>query len=91
MAVVALALTGCATDAGNRSGYDEETTVSDITGEWQLTKGSDADGTWTVNGGATYYYLGSDSLRNFNTAPANDVRDAGNSEWVFSGGLSVAF
>ena len=48
-------------------------------------------GTWAANGGATYYYLGSDSLRSFNTAPANDIRDGGNSEWVFSGGLSVAF
>ena len=48
-------------------------------------------GTWTATGGATYYYLGSDSLRDFNTAPANDVRDSKNSEWVFQGGLSVAF
>jgi hypothetical protein len=48
-------------------------------------------GAWTVNSGATYYYLGSQSLRDFNTAPANDVRDAKNSEWVFSGGLAVSF
>jgi len=48
-------------------------------------------GAWTVNGAATYYYLGSDSLRTFNTQPANDVRDAKNSEWVFSGGLAVSF
>jgi hypothetical protein len=48
-------------------------------------------GTWTVQGSATYYYLGSGALRNFNTEPANDVRDGKNSEWVFSGGLSVAF
>ncbi len=48
-------------------------------------------GSWALNGAATYYYLGSNSLRPFNTQPVNDVRDAGNSEWVFSGGLSVAF
>ena len=48
-------------------------------------------GAWTVNGGATYYYLGSNSLRDFNTQPANDVRDSKNSEWVFSGGLAVSF
>jgi len=48
-------------------------------------------GAWTVNAGATYYYLGSQSLRDFNTAPANDVRDSKNSEWVFSGGMAVAF
>lgn len=48
-------------------------------------------GAWTVNGGATYYYLGSNSLRSFNAEPANDVRDSKNSEWVFSGGLAVSF
>ena len=48
--VAALALAGCATDAGNRSGYGEETDVGGIIGEWQLTKGSDADGRWSVNG-----------------------------------------
>lgn len=48
-------------------------------------------GKWNVRAGATYYYLGSNSLRDFNTQPANDVRDSKNSEWVFSGGLVVAF
>lgn len=53
-------------------------------------------GNWTVNGAATYYYLGSDSLRSFNNPTTdrnvqNDVRDSKNSEWVFSGGLAVSF
>jgi len=77
MAVVALALTGCATDAGDRSGYDEETTVSDITGEWQLTKGSDADGTWTVNGTPVTLVISDDAVSG--QAPCN----------VFGGDLTV--
>ena len=48
--VAAVTLAGCATDAGNRSGYGEDSAVSDITGEWQLSKGSDADGAMVVNG-----------------------------------------
>jgi len=44
-------------------------------------------GTWTVNGGTTYYYLG-EGVDTFNV-PA--VRDADEHEWVFSGGLTVAF
>jgi hypothetical protein len=48
-------------------------------------------GKWNIHGGVTYYYLGSDSLRNFNTEPANDIRSGKNSEWVFSGGMAVAF
>lgn len=44
-------------------------------------------GTWTVNGGTTYYYLG-DGVDGFNV-PA--VRDFDEHEWVFSGGLTVAF
>lgn len=48
-------------------------------------------GTWTVNAGATYYYLG-DGTSDFNTAPRGGaVRDADEHEWVFSGGLTVAF
>lgn len=46
-------------------------------------------GTWTASAGATYYHLSSDSgLKTFNV---NNVRDEGHTEWVFSGGLSVAF
>jgi heat shock protein HslJ len=76
-AVVALALAGCATDAGNRSGYDEETTVSDITGEWQLTKGSDADGAWNVNGTPVTLVLADGAVSG--QAPCN----------VFGGDLTV--
>lgn len=48
-------------------------------------------GTWTVNAGATYYYLG-DGTSDFNTAPRGGlVRDADEHEWVFSGGLTIAF
>jgi len=49
-ATAALLLAGCASASGNRSGYGEETPVSEITGEWQLTKGSDAEGAMVVNG-----------------------------------------
>lgn len=48
--IAASTLAGCATDAGNRSGYGEDSAVNDITGEWQLTKGSDADGAMVMNG-----------------------------------------
>jgi hypothetical protein len=47
-------------------------------------------GTWTVSAGYAYYNLGS-GLDDFNTQPANDVRDHKSSEHVFSGGLMVAF
>ncbi len=44
-------------------------------------------GSWTVSGGATYYYLGS-ALDTFN---APGVRAADESEVIFNGGLMVAF
>ena len=48
-------------------------------------------GTWTVSGSATYYYLG-DGTSDFNTAPRGGaVRDYSENEWVFGGGLTVAF
>jgi len=48
-------------------------------------------GTWTVNASATYYYLG-DGTADFNTAPRGGaVRDFDHNEWVFGGGLTVAF
>ncbi|WP_411700551.1 META domain-containing protein [Conyzicola sp.] len=50
VALAALAVTGCASDSGNRGNYGEEDPMSGITGEWQLTKGSDAEGAMIVNG-----------------------------------------
>ena len=48
-------------------------------------------GTWTVNASATYYYLG-DGTKDFNTAPRGGaVRDADEHEFVFGGGLTIAF
>jgi hypothetical protein len=48
-------------------------------------------GTWTLNAGATYYYLG-DGTSDFNTAPRGGaVREANEHEFVFSGGLTIAF
>ena len=44
-------------------------------------------GSWSVNAGYTYYYLGS-SLSSFNVP---SVRRSNNNENVFSGGLSIAF
>jgi hypothetical protein len=44
-------------------------------------------GAWTLTAGATYYYLG-DALESFNDP---NVRDSDDSEFVFSGGLTVAF
>jgi heat shock protein HslJ len=48
VALAVLALVGCATPAGGDN--DQEAPVTEITGEWQLTKASDADGAMTVNG-----------------------------------------
>jgi hypothetical protein len=48
-------------------------------------------GKWTASAGVTYYYLG-EGTDDFNTAPrGGSVREANNSEWVFSGGLIVVF
>lgn len=48
-------------------------------------------GTWTVNAGYTYYYLG-DGTSDFNTEQrGGQVRDYEENEHVFSGGLMVAF
>jgi hypothetical protein len=57
-----------------------------VTAAYGLSFIPECYGTWTVTGGATYYYLGS-GLDDFNPG----VRDQENSEWVFSGGLGVAF
>ncbi len=49
-------------------------------------------GAWTVNAGATYYYLGN-VLANFNSPEhGGDIRtDGRHNEFVFSGGIAVAF
>ncbi|MBC8009269.1 MAG: hypothetical protein H7067_04140 [Burkholderiales bacterium] len=48
-------------------------------------------GTWTATAGTTYYYLGP-GTSDFNTrSRGGNVRDFKTSEWVFSGGLGVAF
>lgn len=48
-------------------------------------------GSWSINGGATYYYLNS-VLANFNTEQTGgNVRNRSNNEVVFSGGLGVTF
>jgi len=77
--LAAVVLTGCATPAGDRTGYDEETTVGGIIGEWQLTKGSDADGRWSVNGTPVTLVIADDSVAG--QGPCNafggDVRVSG--------------
>jgi hypothetical protein len=48
-------------------------------------------GAWTLNASATYYYLG-DGTADYNTAPrGGTVRDYSENEWVFGGGLTIAF
>ncbi len=49
-------------------------------------------GAWTLNSGVTYYYLGND-LATFNSPEhGGDIRtNARHNEWVFSGGIAVAF
>ena len=48
-------------------------------------------GTWTVNANATYYYLG-EGTRDYNTRERGGaVRDHNEHEFVFGGGLMVAF
>ena len=46
-------------------------------------------GKWTASAGYTYYYLG-EALNDFNTGPGR-IRDANDTEHVFSGGLGIAF
>ena len=48
-------------------------------------------GTWTVNANATYYYMG-EGTRDFNTRErGGSVRDNREHEFIFGGGLMVAF
>ncbi len=44
-----------------------------------------AYGSWTLNAGASYYYL------NGSLAKANDIQQRGNNTFVFNGGLNLAF
>jgi hypothetical protein len=56
---------------------------------YDLTFIPECYGTWTVTGGATAYHLSEESgLESFNEG---NVRDSNEFEYVFSGGLSVAF
>ena len=73
----AVLLAGCASSAGNRSGYEEETPVSDIVGEWQLAKGSDAEGAMVVNGAPVTLVIADDAVSG--QGPCN----------VYGGDLSV--
>jgi hypothetical protein len=54
---------------------------------YQLKFMPECMGTWTATGGCTYYNLG-DANKNFNV-PLH--RDNNTTEWIWSGGLSVAF
>jgi len=48
-------------------------------------------GAWTANAGVTYYYLGN-VLADFNTdSTGGDIRGIHHNEWVWSGGIAVAF
>jgi hypothetical protein len=48
-------------------------------------------GTWTANAAVTYYYLGN-VLADFNTVDTGgDIRGEHHSEWVWSGGVALAF
>ncbi len=58
---------------------------------YNLTFIPECYGTWTVNAGYTYYYLG-DGTRDYNTRErGGNVRDYDEHEHVFSAGLVVAF
>jgi hypothetical protein len=48
-------------------------------------------GTWTANASVTYYYLGN-VLADFNSASTGgDIRGEHHNEWVYSGGVALAF
>ena len=66
-AVVAMALAGCATTPDEAE--PEATAVSDLNGEWQLTKGADADGALTVNGTPVTLIIADDAVSG--QAPCN--------------------
>jgi hypothetical protein len=58
-----------------------------VTAEYRLAFVAECLGDWSIHGNATYYNLG-DGTANHNV-PA--IRDGDESEWVFGGGLRVAF
>ena len=70
--LVAGALAGCAAPADNAE--PEATAVSDLNGEWQLTKASDADGALTVNGTPVTLVIADDSASG--QAPCNSYTGA---------------
>ena len=72
----------------NDSGYGFFSVGTTVT--YNLTCIPECYGKWSVNAGYTYYNLGK-GLKDYNTQPANDVRDYNENEHVFSGGLIVAF
>jgi heat shock protein HslJ len=67
VALVAGTLSGCAAPADNTQ--PEATAVSDLNGEWQLTKASDADGALAVNGVPVTLVIADDSASG--QAPCN--------------------
>ena len=66
-ALIVATLAGC----GTASNYaePEATAVSDLNGEWQLAKASDADGAMTVNGAPVTLVIADDSVSG--QAPCN--------------------
>jgi heat shock protein HslJ len=67
LAIVVGALAGCAAPADDTE--PEATAVSDLNGEWQLTKASDADGALAVNGIPVTLVIADDSASG--QAPCN--------------------
>lgn len=67
VALVAATLSGCAAPADDTQ--PEATAVSDLNGEWQLTKASDADGAFAVNGIPVTLVIADDSASG--QAPCN--------------------
>jgi hypothetical protein len=60
-----------------------------VVAAWSLGFIPEELGAWTVTAGATYYYLDA-GLEDFNTGP-DRIRNPSHHEWVFSGGLMIAF
>jgi hypothetical protein len=58
-----------------------------VRAEYALAFVPECLGAWTINGHATWYHLGDGT----EGAGVPDVRDVDDSEWVFGGGLRVAF
>jgi hypothetical protein len=58
-----------------------------VSAAYAMTFVPECFGTWTATAGATFYALGDPALDEFNPG----VRDPGNEEWVFSGGVGLTF